>query len=176
MRIGLVRHFKVKIGLPKKLFITRDELSTWFDEYDKADVEYRQVDLCDVSWKSCYSSDLPRAVKTAENIYNGDINILQGLREFNPMILFRRNYKLPFLLWAVLPRAKQLISNRCIAHYKKQIASCLNEILLESDEDILIVSHGFTMICLKAELKKRGFKGANFKYPANGKLYIFESN
>lgn len=132
--------------------------------------------LCDVSWKSCYSSDLPRAVKTAENIYNGDITVLQGLREFNPMILFRRNYKLPFLLWAVLPRAKQLISNRCIDDYKKQIASCLNEILLESDEDILIVSHGFTMICLKAELKKRGFKGVNFKYPANGKLYIFESN
>lgn len=174
MRIGLVRHFKVKIELPDKAFITRDELSTWLNEYDKADIEYGQVDLCGVSWKRCYSSDLPRALKTAENIYDGEITTLQGLREFNPMLLFSRNYKLPFLLWAVLPRIKQLVSNRCTANYKKQIASCLDEILSKSDEDVLIVSHGFTMIFLKKELKKRGFRGVDFKHPANGKLYIFE--
>ncbi|WP_432664431.1 histidine phosphatase family protein [Wukongibacter baidiensis] len=174
MRIGLVRHFKVKMKLPKKAFISRDELSTWLDEYDKADVECEQVDLCNVSWKSCYSSDMPRAVKTAENIYSGNITILQGLREFNPIPLFERNHRLPFLFWVVLIQFEKLKSNRCLSEYKNQIESCLNEILLESDEDILIVSHGFAMICLKEELKKRGFKGVNFKLPANGKLYIFE--
>ncbi|MCX7749664.1 MAG: histidine phosphatase family protein [Clostridia bacterium] len=176
MKIGLLRHFKVKIELPKKVFISRNELSAWLEEYDKSDIEYGQVDLCSVLWKRCYSSDLIRCTKTAENVFNGKITTLQELREPNPILLFSRNYRLPIILWAVLAKIMQLISHRSIVDYKKQLASCLNKILTETDEDILIVSHDITMLYLKEELKRRGFKGVDFKHPSNGELFIFESS
>lgn len=174
MRVGLVRHFKVKIDLPEKSFITRDELSLWFNEYDNADVEYGEVELSNIEWKNCCTSDLPRAIKTAEKIYHGNIITMQGLRELNPLVLFKKNLRLPMMLWMIFPRIKQLMPNNHVADFKKKISTSLDEILLKYDEDTLIVSHGFTMIFLKKELRKRGFKGVNFRHPRNGKLYIYE--
>lgn len=174
MRIGLVRHFKVKKELPKKIFISRDELYSWFKEYDAAVIEEGECDLCGIDWKKCYASDLPRALKTAQTIFDGDIISLNGLREFQPLLLFKSNMKLPILLWIILPRIKQLMSTELTAEFKEKIVSSLDEILTQSKEDTLIVSHGFSMIFLKKELIKRGFKGVNFHHPSNGKLYIFE--
>lgn len=176
MKVGLVRHFKVKKDLPQKGLLTRDDLLTWFDEYDKADIESGDVDLADIDWRACYSSNLPRALRTAERIFNGHIISVDGLREFEPMALFKRNIKLPFIPWAILMRIKQHTNREIANAFKSQIEIALDQILTESQEDTLLVSHGFAMLVLRKALIKRGFRGPKFKYPANGRLYIFERN
>jgi broad specificity phosphatase PhoE len=56
----------------------------------------------------------------------------------------------------------------------KRIQAVMDEILSQSEEDVLIVSHGALMMFMRKELLKRGFKGPRLKTPENGKLYIFE--
>ena len=83
MKIGLVRHFKVTRGYPKQLWITSADLTKWVSEYDESDVEEIPVDLGSVTWKSCYSSTLPRARTTAATIYQGKIKETEKLREID---------------------------------------------------------------------------------------------
>ena len=176
MRIGLIRHFKVKKMLPEKRFVAPDEITQWFNEYDTAEIEDGQIDLCGFEWKTCFSSDLFRAVSTAEKIHGGSIIKKKELREFPLDEFCKRNIKLPFLAWAFLFRLKTLFPNKVKADFKKQISDMIDEILMQNEEDLLIVSHGFVMIFMRKALMKRGFKGPNFRTPANGKLYIYERN
>ena len=173
MRIGLVRHFKVKKDLPKKLLLTADEVVSWFEEYDKADIEVGEVDFDNLLWGRCYASDLPRAMGSAQRIYEGEIIQRKELREFEPDLTPGRKLKIPFAAWAIMARIRTMILPRVTVALKRQIATVLDEILSGGDEDTLIVSHGFVMIFLRKELIKRGFKGPHFTAPKNGKLYVF---
>jgi broad specificity phosphatase PhoE len=178
MRVGLVRHFKVKKKSPDKAFITQTELTQWFDEYDVSDIEDGTIDFGAIEWGTCFASDMPRAVKTAEKIYSRKIIELKELREIPAYPIFKRNIKLPFLLWAVLTRLAWLINHKSqlesISDVKKRIEDVLDEILVQSGQDVLIVSHGALMIYIRKALLQRGFKGPKFTTPANGKLYLFE--
>ena len=61
---------------------------------------------------------------------------------------------------------------RKIIQEKKQL---LDEVLTESEDDVLIISHGWIMLELKKELMRRGFYGgARLWRLKNGKLYLFE--
>ena len=96
MKVGLVRHFRVRKPFPSGTLGTQAELMRWFDEFDVADVEYGKVEMAGIQWDSCYSSDLPRAVKTAETIYQGEIIQMEALREVRPYPLFAsRDFRLP---------------------------------------------------------------------------------
>jgi broad specificity phosphatase PhoE len=178
MKVGLVRHFKVKKDFPKKLFISQNELCKWFEEYDHCDIEVGKVDLYDTKWNRCFSSDLTRAVKTAETIHNGKIIKLVDLREIKSSPIFKWNLKLPFLLWIIFVRIAWAIKHRSqpesMADIRKRISSALDKIFSQSEEDVLIVSHAALMIFMRKELVKRGFKGPKVGTPQNGKLYIFE--
>ncbi|MCX7711428.1 MAG: histidine phosphatase family protein [Clostridia bacterium] len=174
MKVGLVRHFRVLKDLPDKKWVTSREIAQWFEEYDTADIEIGEVDLFGVDWQQCYSSDLPRAVGTAQTIYQGNRIELKELREFQLNTAAKDNLRLPFILWAVIVRIRTFASRKYTSEFEKQIAGALDEILGKLDENVLIVSHAFTMMFLKKELKKRGFKGPEWKRPENGKLYIFE--
>jgi broad specificity phosphatase PhoE len=178
MKVGLVRHFKVKRGYPDKKFVTHKELFQWLDEYEASDIEVGETDLGSVEWKRCFASDLSRAAKTAEIIYDGDIMKMKELREVQIYPLFKRNIKLPFLLYPVLIRLAWLMKHKSQLESKsdveKRVKAVLDDILSQSDEDVLIVSHGALMIFMRKELLRRGFKGPKFKTPENGKLYLFE--
>jgi broad specificity phosphatase PhoE len=180
MKIGLVRHLKVKLGYPYRTLLTPDELGRWFDDYDASDIEDGEVDLGSVEWKRCFTSDLSRAENTAVQIYNGKIIKTKQLREIRAYPIFKKNIRLPFLVWAVLVRVAWLLNHKSqldsITDVKKRIEAFIDEILLQSEEDVLIVSHGALMIYMRKELLKRGFKGPKFTSPANGKLYIYEKN
>jgi broad specificity phosphatase PhoE len=175
MKIGLIRHFRVLHPYPKKKLLGTNELLQWFKDYDKADVEITNVDLPDVDWKHCYSSDLDRSLQTAKHIYPGVIFKRSELREI-PITPFKKKLFLPFLIWAMVVRLSWMIDKdkkKEITHIREGINKLLDEVLTQK-EDTLIVSHGALMIFLAIELKKRGFSGPSLRNPQNGRVYIYD--
>ncbi|WP_044748436.1 histidine phosphatase family protein [Bacillus alveayuensis] len=176
MKVGLIRHFKVTRGYPNK-FVTSDELMKWADEYDASDVEENEIDLCNIEWKRCFSSDLLRAKITAEKAFNGKIVYLEELREIKLSPFFRLNIRLPLFLHLFFIRVAWLFNHKSQLESKsdviKRINAALDKILI-SNEDVLIVSHGGIMMFMRKELMRRGFKGPKFRRPDHGKLYIFQ--
>jgi broad specificity phosphatase PhoE len=179
VKVGLVRHFRVRISLPRTTLGTQADLMRWFDKFDAAEVEEGTVDLAGIPWDRCYSSDLPRAVKTAESIYPGEIVQLETLREVRPYpVSTRRDFRLPLGLWSGLARLAFAVSHpsqlESKADFEKRIKSACDRILSGGEENILVVSHGMVMIQMRRELLSRGFRGSRFGIPAHGTLYIFE--
>jgi broad specificity phosphatase PhoE len=177
MKVGLVRHFKVKRGYPNRL-VNSFELLKWVDEYDASDVEENDIDLYDIEWKKCYSSDLYRAVKTAKKAFDGEIIFLKELREISISPFFQTKLKLPLVLHLLFIRIAWLFNHHSQPDNKKEVNNRINGMLdaiLHNEEDVLIVGHGGVMMFMRKELLKRGFSGPNFgKTPENGKVYIFE--
>lgn len=174
MKIGLVRHFKVKHKHPKKLLLTSAELTQWFDGYREAEIEPKEVDLRAVTWGKCLSSPLKRAIETANAIFNGEIKQVDSLKELDLLPLMYKNIRLPLIVWAILIRMKSSSPNSITNKFGNQIHAFVEELLLDNDKNVLVVSHGFVMMFLQKELLKRGFRGDNFKTPTNGKVYMFE--
>ncbi len=174
MKIGLVRHFKVKQPLPKGFLIGYEALVNWFEEYDTADVHYTHVDMRTINWKLCYASTMSRAYCTAKHIYDGEIQTIDDLREVTVLNLMNKKRRLPIILWAILIKRKTLSANEITEATKKKLANFIDWLLSKQEKEILVVSHGFIMMLLQQELKARGFTGEQFRNPANGKVYIFE--
>jgi len=179
MKIGLVRHFKVKKEYPTKPLLSAEELMQFFREYDAADVEVADTDLGGIDWQHCYASSMPRAIATAENIYQGSITIRTDLREIpSPEFAKITRMKLPFMVWAILIRLlwfchhKSYVENR--TDVRKRIATVLDEICQQGHDNVLLVCHAALMMEMRKELMKRGFAGPKYNVPENGKLYVFE--
>ena len=79
MKIGLIRHFKVN-NISSK-FMTSKGFKEWVVLYDNADVIQNEIDISNVEWNKCYTSDMPRALKTAEAIFKGEVITMPELRE-----------------------------------------------------------------------------------------------
>lgn len=179
MKIGLVRHFKVKRGFPEKRFITGHEFMQWADEYDKSDIEVGESNLEGINWNRCLSSNLHRASKTAQLIYSGKISITDQLREIRVYPISKQKMKLPFIVWILLVRVAWFFNHKSQLERKSdveaRIKGIVDEMLSYTGEDVLIVSHGGLMLYLRKELIKRGFSGPKLNgTPVNGKLYVFE--
>ncbi len=174
MKIGLVRHFKVKQAYPGKVWLTKPEVIKWFDDYDLAEVECREANFLEAGWKVCYTSPLKRAVKTAGRIYHGPTEKVDALKELDVLYLLPAGIKLPFLVWGLLVRIKFLASNKDTHEFRLGIKLFLDNLVLENEAEVLIVSHWFVMKILQEELVKRGFAGHNFRSPGYGTLYVFE--
>jgi hypothetical protein len=174
MKIGLVRHFKVRHPFPKKVLLSAAEVVQWFDEYDLAEIEQKNVDLCGVEWKKCFCSPQERAAKTAFSIFKGEIIKSIELKELESLPFLRKNIRLPFLIWGMIIRSKFSSTNEATAEFKSKINTFLDELLFKNSTDVLIVSHFFVMLLLQKELIKKGFKGNTFKSPDYGKVYMFE--
>ncbi|MGE7604343.1 histidine phosphatase family protein [Peribacillus sp. NPDC097675] len=178
MKIGLVRHFKVAHDFPSGKYVTADFMEQWFKDYDEADILYGETQLSDVDWKACYSSDMSRAVKTAEDVYVGEVIQMKELREI-PSPPLKGKVKLPFIFWAIWIRCSSFMNKQTRAEIrkaKKRINQALDEILAKGEEDTLIVSHAALMVYMRKELIRRGFAGPKFRIASNGKLYVFEKS
>ncbi|MFP3393327.1 histidine phosphatase family protein [Brevibacillus sp. SIMBA_040] len=177
VKIGLIRHYKVKHEYPTGTPINADELNEWFRRYDEAEIERGYTDLQGFEWNECFTSDLPRAVKTAEIIYKGSIRKMAELQEVPPP-RFTMSVKLPFFAWAILIRSSMFF-NKQTRQAVRQAKSRVNEVLDKAvsleKENVLIVSHAGLMMFMRKELIRRGFKGPTFRHAENGKLYIFEN-
>jgi broad specificity phosphatase PhoE len=179
MKVGLIRHFEVDCPIPgiSKL-MTPDQFRQWLQEYETSDIKYDNFEANMMRWDKCYSSDLPRALKTAQKIYSGHIIATKELRELVICPPTDRNIKLPILLWLTLGRMAWMLSHKSQIEsklmFQERVKYILEEFILKDDQEVLIVSHGFLMMFLRKELLKLGFKGPNFRKADNAKVYIFE--
>lgn len=174
MTIGLVRHFKVRHPFPKQFLLTKAEVVRWFDDYEIAEIEYHDVDLRGVRWQRCFSSPMTRALDTAQHIYKEEIISVDTLREFDVLPLLSNTVRLPLIAWALLAWFTYSIPNKATSALRKTINSFIDQQLLTSHHNTLIVSHVFIMIMLQKELKKRGFTGDTFGFPHNGRVYLLD--
>lgn len=174
MKIGLVRHFKVKHTYPNNVLVSLEEVVHWFEGYESAEIEPILIDLRGIEFSRCYTSSADRALKTSAIIFKGEQTILHELRELDVLPLMNSKRKLPFLMWAILVRIKSFSSNRITDEFRNNILRFLDDLLSKNTEDVLIVSHGFVMMQMQKELRRRGFEGTGFRTPENGKLYVFE--
>lgn len=176
MKIGLVRHFKVNHPFPDKIFLSKSEVIKWFAEYDKTEnIHHKNVDLCNIDWKRCYSSTMIRAINTANHIYSGEIVKITELQELDIIHRLSDRIKLPFILWGLIVRIKSFSSNNDTDKFKNEIIAFVDKVIANDNSDILIVSHWFVMRVIRQELIKRGFVGDKFKSNEYGTLYVYES-
>lgn len=175
MKVGLVRHFKVTHGYPKK-YITAEELVKWEKEYNESNVEEKEIELSQVKWEKCFSSDLPRARITAERCFDGIIIYLEELREVALSPFFQKKIRLPLFIHILFIRFAWLVNHKSQLEKKSEVLTRVNkamDLALQSGENVLIISHGGIMMYMRKELKKRGFRGPKFRRPKNGVLYTF---
>lgn len=178
MIIGLVRHYPVK-QIAKRKWMTASQFDEWVREYDEADIEPPTEIGHGQDWDVCYCSDLPRAARTAEILYDGPIRPTDQLREIGIRSIGWFRLKLHYGLWLLLARAAWMRTHKS---QPESPAACrlrasrfvdwLEERHPESAR-VLVVSHGAFMRTLSLELKRRGFRGRGFWKPANGRLYTY---
>jgi broad specificity phosphatase PhoE len=175
MKVGLIRHFKVDHPFPQKKLLSKSEVIKWFEEYDAAEnIKYKDVDLCGIDWKQCYSSTMVRSVNTAKHFYKGEIVKIAALHEFAILHRLSDRIRLPFLLWGLIIRIKSFAINKDTDEFKNKIIAFVETLLANNERDILIVSHWFVMRVIRKELLKRGFVGDHFKSNEYGTLYVYE--
>jgi len=176
MRIGLIRHFEV-IHSSQRI-LNSEEFKGWVRLYDIADVWEIPVDLGDNNWDLCFSSDLPRAIQTAQSICSCKIVTTDCLREVPISPIHNTHLKLPVPLWLGLGRMAWLFSQYSQPEIRiqtvKRINGFLTYILSLKESNILLVTHGFLMALIRKELLSNGFRGERFVKARNGTLYIFQ--
>lgn len=177
MKIGIVRHFKVDYR-PKKLMNSND-FKEYVINYDSAAVIYNKPNINSAEWDKCYSSDLTRAIKTAESIYDKKLQMTELLREVEMYPMWESELKMPSVIWSILSRLAWKTNHKSqletINDTKKRVKVFLQQLDMNKSESILIVSHGFFLLTLVKELKMLGFKGNIPKKIKNGHLYTLTS-
>lgn len=175
MRIGLVRHFKVQC--PHKRMMTSKEFREWSERYEHSKVIKRPVEMYNRKWDICYSSDLPRAITTAREVYSGNIHIDKLLREVdNAPFIHLECMRLPFEVWQTCGRLAWLFCSKSQPETIKGTRKRINQFLDKIDwskQNILIVFHGFMLFQFQKELRKRGLRGQKVRHVKNGVLYEY---
>jgi broad specificity phosphatase PhoE len=127
MYIGLIRHFKVDCDT--QVFMTSDDFEKWVLRYDNSDIKKDIVEIEHVKWDKCFSSDLPRAIKTSETIFKGRIIKNKLLREVPLSPIFKTNIKLPYIFWCISGRFAWNFQHKSQIETKKDTRRRVNEIL-----------------------------------------------
>lgn len=159
-------------------WITSRQLTQWREEYEGADISPCVVELGNIHWNKCLSSDLSRAFMTAKSVFSGPISTMPELREAQTNPFRTGQLKLPIGGWKWLLRLAWLTSHPSQRTAKEEFVARVqymtDKILSTAEENTLIVSHAGMMFFLRQELLRLGFTGPNFRVAQNGKLYVFE--
>ncbi|WP_152393107.1 histidine phosphatase family protein [Paenibacillus guangzhouensis] len=178
MKIGLMRHYKVLINTTKNWMSSHD-FSEWVKQYDQSDIDLSNPIRANLNWDVCYTSDMQRAIKTAETIHYGELITTNQLREIQINPMFHANVKLHLNIWLILGRMGWLINhhsqeNKYLTRMRAKTLLNTVEENCKNDENVLIVTHGAFMTVLRQELLHRGYIGDTFTKPKNGWIYTFE--
>ncbi|WP_026835738.1 histidine phosphatase family protein [Eubacterium xylanophilum] len=176
MKIGLVRHFKV--DCPHKVMMTSREFREWSEKYEHARILKKKVNMGGIKWDVCYCSDLERAIKTAEEVYTGNIYVDALLREVdNAPFIQSEKIKLPFPIWHFCGRLAWFFKSKSqpenIVETRRRVRRFFKHIDWKQD-NVLIVSHGFLIFNFIYELFRLGFWGQEVRRVKNGVLYVYE--
>ena len=130
-----------------------------------------------IRWDICYSSDIPRAVATAKEVYSGNIYVDKLLREVdNAPFIHTERLRLPFEIWHVCGRFAWYFKSKSqpesIVGTRRRIREFLRSVDWSQD-NVLIVCHGFMMFNICIELFRMGFKGTKLRRVRNGILYQY---
>ncbi len=178
MKIGLVRHFEVKISTPKSC--DSDTFNKVCRLYDTCDIIPFPTKFSTLDYSICYCSPLKRAYETAHIIYDGEIIVCPDLVEVPMQAPFQTKKNLRFGLWKVLSRVGWAFNLKKMPETRKQTDQRMERIVeiikKNNSKNILLVTHGFFITCLQSKLKKMGFKGKETLNPSNGTIYEFVNN
>lgn len=178
MKIGLVRHFKVDYKAKKMM--SSNDFEEYVISYDNAAVIQNEIDGEHSKWNKCYCSDLTRAIITAKSIYDKELEITDLLREVKMYPVKRLRIRMPSFLWSISSRVAWKLNHssqlETANNTRKRAKEFLRKLDLNSDENILIVSHGFFLMTLIDELRLLGFKGEIPKKMKNGYMYILKND
>ncbi|MCB9208001.1 MAG: histidine phosphatase family protein [Ignavibacteriales bacterium] len=173
MKLGLIRHFKVIQN--EKTFLSSREFANAMNKYDSSPVKKNGLQINTNDWEICYCSSLPRAVTTAETIYDGEIIKTDLIKEVPISPFTKLNIKLPSMIWHIAARIAWYKSHKSqtedIFGTKKRINEFYEMFKNSGYEKILIVSHGYFLRMFYEEMKKKGFDGDVEVNIRNGKLY-----
>ncbi len=172
-KIYLLRHFRVLDISDKKVFNSK-EIDIWVERYDTFDLDFHSVDLPQID--EVITSELERAKRSAQHL-NLTYKSTNLLNEVSAKACIDTKLKFPKILWLIIGRVYWSLGLVKRSEKKEETlerAKKVVDIFLASDaRNIMAVSHGFFMIVLVSELKKRGFEGNMDIHPKNGKLYSF---
>ena len=176
MKIGLIRHAKV---IYSEAFFSSGKL---FDEarklYDISPVKVIELKIKTEDFPVCYVSTHVRAVETAKMIYDKIFITTSDLIEVPNAALYLKKANLPSILRSIIGRIAWYFNLKKMPETKNQgmerADKFIDRILSETNQNILLVTHGFFMHCLKKKLHKDGFKGHLPFFPKNNFLYLFE--
>jgi broad specificity phosphatase PhoE len=100
------------------------------------------------------------------------------LREVKMYPVRKSELKIPSFLWSISSRIAWKLDHvsqlETATYTRKRAKEFLSKLDLNSNENILIVSHGFFLMTLINELKLLGFKGDIPRKMKNGYLYIIK--
>ena len=176
-RIGLCRHFPIPDVSSWKL-MSSQKYREWID-FNKKILPEETFSTALNGWDICFSSDLPRAKKTAEVLASSIPVHYQNLLQEVAFHPFDLPLVLPKGAWLLISRLYWYFGGNAIETKKGSFlrAAAAADLLEKREENhILVITHGFFMHCLIKKLIPLGYKGSIPPYPEYGKVYLFEKN
>ncbi len=174
MKIGLLRHFKVNLKYPRKFLIAYDDVFSWYEKYNSAEVLVKSVDMSGGNWEKCYASPLYRASVTSKAVYKGEINVIDDIKELDVLPVLKGTRRKPFLIWGLMLKVRSTQRNYITDEFESKVSAFLEGMLKNDNCDVLIVCHGFVMTYMQKVLKQKEFKGKSFFIPRYNKIYVYE--
>ncbi|PYP78884.1 MAG: hypothetical protein DMD35_10385 [Gemmatimonadetes bacterium] len=177
MKIALARHHLVPHR--RTAFVDAAGFSAWCAWYDAACAPVLP-DTPSTDWDLCWTSDLPRAKRTAECLHDAVACETPLLREV-PFGVVASGGTLPLMVWQGLARIAWWSGHASQPETRRQTrarAAAVADVVLGDDRlahrpdaRVLIVAHGLFMHVLATELRRRGFRGGLPLRPAGGVPY-----
>lgn len=176
MKILLIRHLKVIAKTP--FFLTATQFDAGRVIYDNADIEATDFKISTVDFPLCFVSPKKRALETAKLIYAGKYLVRDELVEVLNAGVFVKMTSLPAVMRSIIGRIAWYFNNSDMPETRMQSTAraekFISELLSKTDQNAIVISHGFFMHLLQKQLRKNGFKGRISFIPKNGHPYIFE--
>ncbi len=159
MKIFIIRHGTVNYKWNK--WCTSAQFEHDCRGYDSADIFKESYPAPDEEIARYYVSTLPRTLATARNIFGEKDYIVSDLIYEVPITPFvDSKIKLPLSFWNVIGRIQWMLN--CSRQEERRSdtvkrADKFLDILIERNENCAVVTHGFFMLTLIKEARKKGF-------------------
>jgi hypothetical protein len=177
-QIIIIRHGEP--AMEKKGWKNRNEAKEYMEMYDSVGVynfEQKPVCLRGNDLKFVYTSNLPRAINTAEKTTGDSIPIVNMalFNEFNRKVICFPNIRLPRAFWSVSSRLMWMVgfNNKGIDTFREEKnrskrAAFFLDNQAENTGKALLFAHGFLNKYVKRHLKNLGYRAINL----NGQKYL----